>query len=295
MRLRASLNSLSAALRARAHFSPAEAADYRLVRALFLRGVALVYGLAFLSLWAQVEGLLGAGGILPAAEFLDGLREQLGDPAIGQVPTIFWLESSDAMLTGMCGVGVLLAAVVLWGAAPAPCLIALWILYLSVVNVGRDFLSFQWDILLLETGFLAILWAPATVRPALVWGGRPSVAVLWLIRWLTFRLMFSSGVVKLVSGDPAWRDLTAMAFHYQTQPLPHAISWFAHQLPLWMHKAVTVQMFVIELAVPWLIFAPRQWRLWGVPSARPVAVGDCWYRQLRLFQPVDDGPVPVSA
>ena len=263
MRVTASATSMWAGLRARLHFLATNPSDYVLVRGLFLRGVALVYGLAFLSLWVQVDGLIGAGGVLPAADYLQGLRGQLGSQAPALVPTLFWIESSDAMLNAVCAVGVLLAAVAVWGAAPLPCLILLWVAYLSLLSVGRDFLSFQWDILLLETGFLAILWAPAGLRPSLVRGNQPSVVVLWLIRWLTFRLMFSSGVVKLVSGDATWRDLTALTYHYQTQPLPHIISWFAHQLPVWIHKVATVQMLAIELVVPLLIFAPRRLRSWG--------------------------------
>ena len=263
MRLAAVATSLRSLLSSRLDFLATDPVDYLLVRGLFLRGVALVYGIAFLSLWVQVEGLMGSGGILPAVDYLEGVREHLGNDAYFRVPTLFWIQCNDAMLTAVCAVGLLLSVSVMWGAAPAPSLVLLWICYLSLLNVGRDFLSFQWDILLLETGFLAILWAPATLRPALAWPRPPSIAVLWLIRWLTFRLMFSSGVVKLVSGDPTWRDLTAMNFHYQTQPLPHIVSWFAHQLPVWMHKVATVQMFAVELAVPFLIFAPRRLRLWG--------------------------------
>jgi uncharacterized membrane protein YphA (DoxX/SURF4 family) len=153
------------------------------------------------------------------------------------------------------GVALLIA-----GVAPVPCLILLWLLYLSLVTVGNIFLGYQWDNLLLETGLLAIFFAP--LRP---WLGlrrehEPSRIALWLLRWLLFRLMFASGCVKLLSGDPAWRNLTALQYHYETQPLPIWPAWFAHQLPAWFHKASAVAMFGIELMVPFLIFLPRRAR-----------------------------------
>ena len=207
---------------------------------------------------------MGSGGILPAADYLEAAQRQLGAQAYLRLPTLLWLDSGDTMLQALCGAGVFVAGMVVLGVAPAPCLALLWATYLSLINVGRDFLSFQWDILLLEAGFLALLWAPASLRPARLFGGLPSTAVLWLIRLLLFRLMIFSGLVKLLSGDPSWRDLTALSFHYLTQPLPHVVSWFAHQLPAWLHRVVALQMFAIELAVPLLIFAPRRWRLLGV-------------------------------
>ena len=158
--------------------------------------------------------------------------------------------------------------------------------YLSLATVGRDFLGFQWDNLLLEAGFLAIFFAPwqwlprcslgalASCRRGVVGSGRqdagapaqeapPSRIALWLLRLLLFKLMFSSGCVKLFSGDPNWRNLTALTFHYQTQPLPTWIGWYAQQLPLWFQKASCAGMFAIELGAPWLIFAPRRLRFCG--------------------------------
>ena len=166
------------------------------------------------------------------------------------------------------------------GIAPAPCLALLWLLYLSLVTVGRDFLGFQWDNLLLEAGLLAIFFAPlqlvarasrpcvslASVKPnqKKLTGETPvPLPILWLLRLLLFKLMFSSGCVKLLSGDPNWRNLTALTFHYQTQPLPTFIGWYANQLPLWFQKASCVAMFCIELGAPFLIFAPRRLRFCG--------------------------------
>jgi len=213
-------------------------------RSLFLRLVGLVYGAAFISIWLQIEG------ILPVAEFLPAVAAHLGAEGWWRVPTLCWLSSSDAMLHGLCGAGVLAAVALVIGCVPALSLAIMWACYLSLLSVCRDFMGFQWDVLLLEIGFLALLWAPLSWRPRWVWGGCPSRVGTWLIRWLIFRLMFSSGMVKWLSGDTAWRSLRALDYHYQTQPLPTWISWYAHQLPQWLQTFCTATMFVIELAVP---------------------------------------------
>jgi hypothetical protein len=139
----------------------------------------------------------------------------------------------------------------------------LWLLYLSLATVGRDFLGFQWDNLLLEAGFLVIFFAPLQWLPRAAHETPPSRIFLWLLRLLLFKLMFSSGCVKLLSGDPNWRNLTALTFHYQTQPLPTWLGWYANQLPLWFHKFSCAAMFGIEIGAPFLIFAPRRIRFLG--------------------------------
>src|SRR5208282_1595608 len=172
-------------------------------------------------------------------------------------------NSSDSFLNVQCAAGTVLAVLLTLGIAPAPCLALLWLLYLSLVTVGRDFLGFQWDNLLLEAGFLAIFFAPLQLWPRPSWEAQPSRLVLWLLRLLLFKLMFSSGCVKLLSGDPNWRNLTALTFHYQTQPLPTWIGWYASQLPLWFQKVSCFTMFCIELGAPFLIFSPRRLRFCG--------------------------------
>jgi hypothetical protein len=135
-------------------------------------------------------------------------------------------------------------------------LILLWLFYLSLVTISSPFLSFQWDNLLLEAGFLAILLAPWQLRPKRDTEGPPRLA-LWALWLLLFKLIFSSGLVKILSGDPTWRTLTALDFHYETQPLPTPLAWYAHQLPQWFQATSVVVMFVIELIIPFLIFIPR--------------------------------------
>jgi hypothetical protein len=199
-----------------------------------------VYLAAFWTLAPQVGGLIGPHGILPAGTFA------------GAVMT-------DARLVGICAAGALLAVLLIAGIASAIVLPLLWALYWSLSRMSADFLAFQWDALLLEAGLLAIFVAPLTFvdRP-----GRhePRAAARWLIWWLLFRLMLASGIVKLASGDPVWRDLTALHFHYETQPLPTPLAWYIHQLPMSVHRASAFVTFVIELGLPWLIFTPRRLR-----------------------------------
>jgi hypothetical protein len=176
------------------------------------------------------------------------------------VPTLCWFSASDGFLKLHCAAGAALALLLLLGIAPAPCLFLLWLVYLSLCVVCREFLSFQWDNLLLETGFLAIFFAPVQLLPRISGAAAPSKVVLWLLRWLLFRLMLSSGLVKLMSGDPTWRNITALKFHYETQPLPTWVGWYAHQLADPVQRASTLLMFLVELVLPFCIFAPRRVR-----------------------------------
>lgn len=236
---------------------------YELVAALFLRSLAIIYLVAFASLWAQADGLFGERGILPVHEYLSAATQYFDQQQVGLdryrlLPAWFWLGDSDLAVHSVCAAGVLASLLLLIGIAPPLSAALLWTLYLSLVSVGREFLSFQWDALLLETGFLAIFLAPWQWRPRAGNGWAPSPIILLLFRWLLFRLMFESGCVKLLSGDPTWRNLTALTFHYETQPLPTWIGWHAHHWPALFQQACAGVMFGIELALPFLIFAPRR-------------------------------------
>jgi len=238
-----------------------EPPSHVLVRSVFLRFLGVIYLIAFLSLWRQLPGLVGSQGILPAAEFLARIRSVLEGPGrYWFFPTLAWLDSSDGFLQFLALGGAAASLFAIAGVAPLPVLAILWLFYLSLATIGGVFLRFQWDALLLETGFLAILFAPGRLRPNLAREAQPSRLVLWLLRLLLFRLIFCSGAAKLLSGDPTWRHLSALSFHYETQPLPTPLAWYAHQLPLWFQKSSAAAMFFIELAVPWLIFSPRRLR-----------------------------------
>lgn len=245
-----------------------ERPDHFLVRRVFFRALAVIYLIAFGSLWTQIDGLVGSNGILPAEQFMSGAAEQVKANGLGLgryhlLPTLCWFNASDAFLHWQCAAGVGLAMLLLIGVAPAPCLFLLWLIYLSLSTVCREFLGFQWDILLLETGFLAIFFSPLRFWPRLAREAPPSRLVLWLLRLLLFKLLFQSGCVKLVSGDLMWHNLTALTVHYETQPLPTWIGWYAHQLPLWFQKSSCVIMFGLELVIPFLIFAPRRPRMFA--------------------------------
>lgn len=240
--------------------------EHILTRWLFLRGLGFVYLFAFASLWSQVLGLIGSRGILPATSYLQaasmgGLGGIQAD--FWQVPTLAWFNSSDDFLLFLCWGGVLLSVLLIVGVLPGPALALLWAFYLSLVAIGQDFMGFQWDALLLEAGLLAIFFAPLQLWWRLPGEVRPSRTVLWLLRLLLFRLMFFSGVVKLVSGDPTWHGLTALTYHYWTQPLPTPLAWFMNQLPAQFHQFSTALVLVLELGAPLLIFGPRRVRLLG--------------------------------
>jgi lipase maturation factor 1 len=239
--------------------------NYIRVRFLFLRGLALIYLVAFASLAGQIQGLSGSHGIVPVQSVMESLKAEMKvNNIVGRfhlVPTLAWWNASDPALNWQCEAGIALSLLLLFGIAPAPALFLLWALYLSLSSVCAPFLNFQWDELLLETGFLAIFFAPLQLveRPARQ--SPPSALFLWLLRWLLFRLMLESGSVKLLSGDPSWTHLTALRVHYETQPLPTWIGWYAHQLPPGFQSFSVVVMFVIEMVVPVFIFAGRRARL----------------------------------
>jgi lipase maturation factor 1 len=238
--------------------------SYTLTRRLFLRALGLVYLFAFGSLAAQITGLIGSNGILPAGDFLSRVATIYPAPdRYLLLPTLAWVNSGDAFLQFLCIGGVLLAVLLIFDIATMPVLALLWLFYLSLVNIGQDFLAFQWDILLLEVGFLAIFLAPFHLLPRTSRQRAPSTVVIWLFRWLLFRLLFSSGLVKLLSGDPNWRNLTALSYHYWTQPLPTPLAWVMAQLPLWFMQLSTAFTFLVELVVPFLFFMPRQARFVG--------------------------------
>lgn len=229
--------------------------NYALAGWIFLRLLGMIYAAAFSSLAVQVRGLAGKQGILPAADFL-AARTARGWRGFFRVPTLFWWKATDQSLLLQSWGGAALGLLVALDVAPLPCLVLCWALYLSLFSVCRLFLSYQWDVLLLEAGFLAILFAPQELAPRFPPLTAPAPVALWLSWWLLFRLMFSSGVVKLRSRDVNWRRLSALSYHFQTQPLPTVVAWYAHQLPRWSHQALAALMFVIELLMPFAMLFP---------------------------------------
>jgi predicted DCC family thiol-disulfide oxidoreductase YuxK len=223
-----------------------EAERYALVSWVFLRLFGAIYVAAFASLGVQVLGLIGHDGILPVGDYLAAAREVLGSSAYRRLPTLFWVNCSDTALLAGTAAGVLLGLLVVVDRWTRASLIGLFVLYLSFVYAGQDFMSFQWDTLLLEVGFLAIF---------LTGGSR---VVVWLFRWLIFRYVFLAGIVKLLSGDPTWHDLTALEYHFWTQPLPTPLARYAAELPPWLLLGGTAAALSIELISVFLIFLPRR-------------------------------------
>lgn len=222
--------------------------SYEIVSWVFLRLLGALYIVAFASLGVQIVGLVGEAGILPVGHYLDAARQGWGMAAYWRLPTLLWLNSSDAALVAGTLLGVLLGLLVVLGLWVRPALVGLFVLYLSYVYAGQVFTSYQWDLLMLEAGFLAIF---------LTAGSR---IVIWLYRWLIFRYLFLSGAVKLLSGHPTWQDLTALKYHFWTEPLPTPLAWYAAQLPEWVLASATAAALFIELLVVFLILLPRRLR-----------------------------------
>ena len=234
---------------------------YYRARRWFLRLLGLTYLIAFLSLWMQVDGLIGIDGILPVSQFLASAHDHFGVGAFGILPTLCWFSSSNEFLHFLCGSGVLLSLLLIVGVAPALCLLGLFIFYLSLTIAGQTFLSFQWDILLLETGFLAIFLAPWR----LWWkrGDDPPLSrvALFILKFLLLKLMLMSGMVKLTSGDDCWWNLTALDYHYWSQPLPTVLAWWADQHAEWFKKFSVGFCLFVEIVVPFFMWTPRHVRL----------------------------------
>jgi predicted DCC family thiol-disulfide oxidoreductase YuxK len=218
---------------------------------LFLRLFGLIYLCAFASFGVQALGLIGSHGILPLAELADAAASQLGPERFLRMPMVFWLSASDRAIEAVCWTGAALSLLLVLNVLPRFSLFLLYALYLSLFYGGQTFMAYQWDIFLLEGGFIALLMSLAT---------GPGI---WLTRWLLFRFMFMSGVVKLASGDPNWWNLSALSHHFLTQPLPTPIAWYAARLPAGVLEFATGATFFVELVLPFLIFFPRRLRFVG--------------------------------
>jgi hypothetical protein len=222
---------------------------YWLVRWLLRRGLAAIYLFAFLVAAVQFRPLAGEDGLLPLGRHVERVP-------VRKRPGLLHLVPSDRVATAMAwtGAGIALLAmlglpgILLGTAGSVAAWASMWVLYLSFVNAGGTFWGFGWESMLLEAGFLAIfLGAPAVATPA---------AIVWLFRWLCFRNMFGAGLIKL-RGDNCWSDLTCLDYHYETQPMPNPVSWYAHHLPDWVHRAGVATNHAVELAIPLFYFAPQ--------------------------------------
>jgi hypothetical protein len=244
-------------------------------RWIFLRCLGLIFFSAFYSLAFQIRGLIGARGILPAGSWLEEVARVIpGLSRFWRVPTLLWLGSGDAALTALVWGGLIASALLVLNIWPRLTIAVCLVCFLSFISAAQDFSSYQSDGMLLEAGFLSLFFAPRGVRPGLGAGHPPSPASLFLLRWEWFRIYFESGVVKLLSGDIQWRNLTAMDHYYENGPLPSWPGWYVQQyLPHGYHAATAAATLLLELAVVWLAWLPRRFRLACFLIVTPFQIG----------------------
>jgi hypothetical protein len=274
--------------------------DYRRVREWYVRGLGATFFSAFTSLAPQIKGLYGERGVSPIRDYLELARALPKRDRRRIVPSLFWLDASDATLVRACRAGQLCSILLTLGIAPRWTAAVTWMLYLSFVSTGREFLNYQWDALLLENGLHAMVVAAPRRRAARL-AEQPPLSARALMRWLAFRLQFGSGHCKLASGDRTWRDGTACVYHYETQPLPTPLAWYAHQLPRAFQRMSSYLTVGLELGAPFLTFAPPRlrrvgfWLLSGLQALIAATGNYGFFNMLTLVDNVwllDDGALP---
>jgi lipase maturation factor 1 len=237
------------------------ASDRLIPRWLFLRLLAAIYFSAFYSLLFQIKGLIGPRGILPAHDYLAAVARAFPSSRYWYAPSLFWISSSTHMLMAVTWIGIAASLIAFLNLWPRLAFFVCFVCFLAFVSSSGDFSSYQSDGMLLEAGFISLFFAPRGLMPG--WGGRypPSRVSLFLLQWEWFRIYFESGMVKLASGDPQWRGLTAMDEYYQNGPLPTWIGWYVEHLPHWFHAASAAGTLGLELVLVFMLFFPRRVRL----------------------------------
>jgi len=244
-------------------FGPQQGDPDRFIpRRLFLRALGAIYFSAFFSLAFQIRGLIGPEGILPAGRYLQAVGQSLGSwQRIWYAPTLLWFSSGPLMLRALCSAGMLASVLLVLNLWPRGMLVICFVGFLSFVSAAQDFSGYQSDGMLLEAGFIAFFFAPPGFRPGLGRLYPAPRASLFLLQWEWFRIYFESGVVKLLSGDPEWRNFTAMDEYYQNGPLPTWIGWYVQHLRHWFHAGTVYATLALELGLVWMLFLPRRWRI----------------------------------
>jgi hypothetical protein len=237
------------------------ASDRLIPRWLFLRALGLIYFSAFFSLIFQIRGLIGPAGILPATEYLQAVTSSVGHGRFWYAPTLLWFSSSSQVLMGLCWVGLVASLLVVLNVWPRGMLLICFVCFISFVSAASEFSGYQSDGMLLEAGFIALFFAPPGFRPGLGRAHPPMRAAWFLLLWEWFRIYFESGVAKIASGDPEWRQFTAMDEYYQNGPLPTWIGWYVQHFPHRFHVATAFGTLALELVVVWMLFLPRRWRI----------------------------------
>jgi hypothetical protein len=237
------------------------ASDRLIPRWLFLRAMGLIYFSAFFSLIFQIRGLIGREGILPASDYLQAVEHSFGHARFWFAPTLLWFSSGPQMLMVLCWAGVVASLLLALNVWPRGTLGICLVCFLSFVSAAGDFSGYQSDGMLLEAGFIALFFAPPGFRPGLGAKWPPSRASLFLLQWEWFRIYFESGMVKIASGEPQWRQMTAMDEYYQNGPLPTWVGWYVQHLPHWFHASTAYCTLALELGLVWMLFLPRPWRI----------------------------------
>ena len=236
--------------------TPGARPTYWLTRFIILRLLGVIYGVAFLVAINQIVPLIGSNGLLPAGPYLERISNRIGTTdGFVQLPTLFWFGHSDTSLLVVAWAGFIFSCIVIAGYANALLLAVLWFLYMSFVHAGQDWYGYGWEIQLLETGFLAIFLCPLIdMRP---FPKRPPpMPVIVLFRWLIFRIMVGSGLIK-IRWDVNWQNGTALYYHFETQPIPGPLSRWFHFLPSSLLRIGVWFNFLAELIAPWFVFWPR--------------------------------------
>src|SRR5499427_5640929 len=248
-------------------------ADGLLPRWIFLRALGLIYYSAFFSLAFQIKGLIGPQGLLPAGEFLREVWQQFGRVGYWYAPTLLWFSSGRHMLTGLCWVGMIASVLLFLNLWPRGMIGICFVCFLSFISAAQDFSAYQSDGMLLEAGFISLFFAPKGFRPE--WGeaSPPSRASGFLLVWECFRIYFESGVAKITGGDPEWRNFTALDDYYQNGPLPTWVGWYMQHWPHWFHWATAFGTLSLELALVWMMFLPRRFRIACFCIVAPWQVG----------------------
>ena len=243
-------------------------------RWLFLRALGLIFLSAFYSFAFQIHGLIGERGILPAGPYLQQVRTAVGPlESVWYAPTLLWLGSGDRALTAVVAAGVVSSLLLIANVWPRLTIALCTVLFLSCIAALQDFSSYQSDGMLLEAGFLSLFFAPRGIRPGLGASDPPSRFSWFMLVWEWFRIYFESGVVKLASGDPHWRDFTAMDEYYQNGPLPTWIGWYVQHFPHWYHAFTVSLTLAVELVLVWAVFLPRPFRLTCAAIVTALQVG----------------------
>ncbi len=231
--------------------------NYRLTRFVLLRLLGLVWFMAFLSAAQQFIPLVGHDGLLPADLFVERVVARFGSPwaVFWEAPSLFWFRCDDAMILAVTWAGVVISALVMCGFANSLMMLVLWALYFSLLPIGQEWFQYGWDIQILETGFLGVMFCPL-LDPRPFPRRAPPTLIVWLYRWLIWRIMMGAGLIKL-RGDSCWTDLTALYYHYETQPIPNPLARWLHFAPKWFHQAGVVTNHFVELVVPWFGFYGR--------------------------------------